>query len=51
MTLMLAIVTHAVALSMDFSQSFASLQHRPTLWPEGGVLLDMTREQVGGCPT
>ncbi|EAV40156.1 hypothetical protein SIAM614_00662 [Stappia aggregata IAM 12614] len=29
MTLMLAIVTHAVALSMDFSQSLASMRHRP----------------------
>ena len=28
MTLMLAMVTHAVAFSMDFSQSFASLRHR-----------------------
>jgi len=29
MTLMLAMMTHAVALSTDFSQSFASLRHRP----------------------
>jgi ABC-type Fe3+ transport system permease subunit len=30
MILILAIVIHAVALSMDFSQSFASLRQRPS---------------------